>query len=106
MLLFIREMNERVMVIQLALFTRDYNYRVVYVLCTYQWKSPPPPRAKVGECGGFLWYFKARLARGVGDFSGFALHIHRARSGSEVGIGLVPSFHTVLSSRGAGICIV
>ena len=35
-------MNERVMVIQLALFTRDYNSRVVYVLCTYQWKSPPP----------------------------------------------------------------
>ena len=34
------------------------------------------------------------------DFSGFALHIHRARSGSEVGIGLVPSFHTVISSRG------
>ena len=29
---FIREMNEPVMVIQTALFTRDYNYRVVYVL--------------------------------------------------------------------------
>ena len=37
---------------------------------------------------------------GVGDFSGFALHIHRARSGSEVRIGLGPSFHTVNSSRG------
>ena len=31
---------------------------------------------------------------GVGDFSGFALH------GSEVGIGLVPSFLTVIFSRG------
>ena len=40
------------MVIQLALFTRDYNYRVVYVLCTYQWKSSPPPTP--GQGGG-MW---------------------------------------------------
>ena len=31
-LLFTREMNEPVMAIQTTLFTRDYNYRVVYVL--------------------------------------------------------------------------
>ena len=29
---FIREMNAPLMVIQIALFTRDYNYRVVHVL--------------------------------------------------------------------------
>ena len=61
MLLFIREMNERVMVIQLALFTRDYNYRVVYVLCSYQWKSPPPPHP------GPRW-------GNVGDFYGILRH--------------------------------
>ena len=35
---------------------------------------------------------------GVGDFSGFALQIHRGRG--EVGIGLVPSLITVISSCG------
>ena len=29
---------------------------------------PPPPRAYVGQCGGFLWYLKAWLARGGGGF--------------------------------------
>ena len=28
----------------------------------------PPPRAKVGEWGVFLWYLKARFARGGGGF--------------------------------------
>ena len=44
---------------------------------------------------------------GVGDFSGFAYHIHMAvgrrevksRGVREVGICLVPSFLTVISSR-------
>ena len=30
--------------------------------------DPPPPRAYVGQCGGFLWYLKAWLARGGGGF--------------------------------------
>ena len=30
--------------------------------------TPPPPRAYVGQCGGFLWYLKAWLARGGGGF--------------------------------------
>ena len=51
----------------------------------------PPPRAKVGECGGFLWYLKVRFARGGGGF---------LRICFIVGIGLVPSFLTVISSHG------
>ena len=30
--------------------------------------TPPPPRSYVGQCGGFLWYLKAWLARGGGGF--------------------------------------
>ena len=56
---------------------------------------PPPPRAKVGKCGGFLWYLKARCALWGGGF----LRICFTHS-SRVGIGLVPSFRTVISSRG------
>ena len=39
-------------------------------LCTYQLKPrpPPPPRAYVGLCGGFLWYLKSWLAPGGGGF--------------------------------------
>ena len=59
----------------------------------------PQPRAKVGECGGFLWYLKARFARGGGGFLRICF-THSSRSGSEVGIGLMPSFLTVISSHG------
>ena len=31
-------------------------------------RATPPPRAYVGQCGGFLWYLKAWLARGGGGF--------------------------------------
>ena len=59
--------------------------------------TPPPPRAKVGECGGFLWYLKARFARGGGGFLRICF-THSSKSGSEVGIGLVPSFLAVICS--------
>ena len=59
---------------------------------------PPPPRAYVGQCGGFLWYLKAWLARGGGGFLRICL-AYSWTSGSEVGIWLVPSFLTVISSR-------
>ena len=44
---------------------------------------------------GFLWYLKARFARGVGVFLRICF-THSSRSGSEVGIGLVPSFLAVI----------
>ena len=59
---------------------------------------PPLPRAYVGQCGGFLWYLKAWLARGGGGFLRICL-AYSWTSGSEVGIWLVPSFLTVISSR-------
>lgn len=47
----------------------------------------PPPRAKVGECGEFLWYLRAQFAPWwVGDFSAFALHMHSSKWRSEVEI--------------------
>ena len=52
---------------------------------------PPPPT--LGQGGG-TWGIEGTVRPWVGDLSGFALH------GSEVGIGLVPSFLTVISSRG------
>ena len=36
--------------------------------------TPPPPRAKVGECGGFLWHLKARFARGGGGFLSICIY--------------------------------
>ena len=42
--------------------------------------TPPPPRAKAGECGGFLWHLKARFARGgLGISQHLHLHIHQGR---------------------------
>ena len=61
---------------------------------------PPNPGPRWGNVGDFYGILRHGFPVGVGDFSGFAIHIHRARSGSELGIGLVPSFHTVISSRG------
>ena len=64
--------------------------------------TPPPFHSgpRLGNVGDFYGIWRHGSPVGVGDFSGFALHIHRARSGSEVEIGLVPSFHTVIPSRG------
>ena len=59
---------------------------------------PTPPQAYVGQCGGFLWYLKAWLARGCGGFLRICL-AYSWQSGSEVGIWLVPSFLTVISLR-------
>ena len=53
----------------------------------------------MGECGGLLWYLKAWFARGGGGFLRICF-THSSRSGSEVGIGLVPSFLTVICSCG------
>ena len=59
---------------------------------------PPPPRAKVGECGGFSWHLKAFFVRGGGGISQDLLYTFIEVE--EVGNGLVPSFLTVISSRG------
>ena len=40
--------------------------------------TPPPPRAKVGECGDFYGIGRHDSPVGVGDFSRFALHIHQS----------------------------
>ena len=70
-------------------------------LCTYQLKSrpPPPTPGQGGGMWGFLWYWKARFARGGGGFLRICF-AHSSKWGSEVGIGLVPSFLTVISAHG------
>ena len=49
---FVREMNEPVMVIRTAIFTRDNNYRVVYVLTAFIQSivhSRPPAALRAGK---------------------------------------------------------
>ena len=82
---------------KLCLLALDY-----WKLCTYQLKSQPPSPStpgQGGQCGGFLWYLKRLFTRGDGGFLKICF-THLSRSGSEVGIGLMPSFLKVISSRG------
>ena len=69
--------------------------------------TPPPPLAlppsphpepRWGNVGSFMVFEGTIRPLGVGDFSGFALHMHSSKWRSEVGIWLVPSFLTVISS--------
>ena len=46
-------------------------------------ETPTPPRAYVGQCGGFLWYLKAWLTRACGGFLRICL-AYSWQSGSEV----------------------
>ena len=61
--------------------------------------TPPPTPGQGGGMWGFLWYWKARFARGGGGFLRICF-AHSSKWGSEVGIGLVPSFLTVISAHG------
>ena len=71
-----------------------------YALISWNPNPPPPPPGQGGgECGGFLGDLKARFAIGGGGFLRICF-THSSRSGSEVGIGLVSSFLTVISSCG------
>ena len=69
--------------------------------------DPPPPWPSLplltpsqggGMWGVFMVFEGTIRPLGVGDFSGFALHMHSPKWRSEVGIWLVPSFLTVISS--------
>ena len=75
------------------------NLHVVHL--SIETPNPPPNQAYVGQCGGFLWYLKAWLAHGGGEFLWICL-AYSWKSGSEVGIWLIPSFLMVIGSRDHG----
>lgn len=70
------------------------------VMCTYQLKprSPPHPGPSWEYVGIVLWYLKAWPTRGDGGFLRFCF-AYWSKSGSEVGICLVPSLLLAVSSR-------